>query len=198
MVRCIWSAWIRLLERVIESPIHYWATLATDALAAAIFLAAGVSKATASLPVLMATAMLGCLTWGLLEYALHRWILHGPITVARRAHMRHHYDSKDLISTPIFVIAVGAVGLWLLLSLLAPRSLTAVFVGGTYAGYNYFAWVHHLQHHHGPLLARVGYFRTLTDRHMVHHGAATSNFGISTGLWDRVFRTRVSDERIWQ
>jgi sterol desaturase/sphingolipid hydroxylase (fatty acid hydroxylase superfamily) len=197
MVRQLWSGWIHLLERAIESRIHYWATIATDAIAAAIFLVAGVlnANAAASLPMLMATMALGFLGWGLLEYALHRWILHGPPTVAQCGHMRHHAESRELLSTPIFVIAGWAMVFWLLLSLLLPPSLAAVLIGGTYAGYNYFAWVHHLQHHRPYLLARVGYFRGLARHHLTHHGRPTANFGISTGLWDRVFRTGVPAPR---
>lgn len=194
MVRAVWSAWIVFVERTIESRLHYWATLATDVVAATVFLTSGFFAAAVHPAMLSIMATLGYVTWGLLEYALHRWILHGPLTVARRGHMRHHANSTQLISTPIFVIVISATLIWLLLSVFLPRSIAAVFVGGMYVGYNCFAWIHHLQHHHAQFLSRFSYFRRLTRRHILHHNRASVNFGISTGVWDHVFRTCIPDD----
>jgi hypothetical protein len=51
---------------------------------------------------------------------------------------------------------------------------------GLYAGYNYFALVHHLQHHRGKDLAGVAYLRRLERLHVLHHHRQVVNFGIST------------------
>ena len=60
---------------------------------------------------------------------------------------------------------------------------------GLYAGYNYFALVHHLQHHRGKDLAGVAYLRRLERLHDLHHHRQVVNFGISTKIWDRLFGT---------
>ena len=65
----------------------------------------------------------------------------------------------------------------------------ALLVFGLYAGYDYFALVHHWQHHRGHGLARVGYLRRLERLHHVHHHRQVVNFGISTTIWDRLFGT---------
>ena len=43
----------------------------------------------------------------------------------------------------------GALAIWGLLGLVLPTEVAALLVFGLYAGYNYFALVHHLQHHRG-------------------------------------------------
>jgi sterol desaturase/sphingolipid hydroxylase (fatty acid hydroxylase superfamily) len=60
---------------------------------------------------------------------------------------------------------------------------------GLYAGYNYFALVHHLQHHRGKDLEGVAYLRRLERLHDLHHHRQVVNFGISTTIWDRLFGT---------
>ena len=83
----------------------------------------------------------------------------------------------------------GALALWGLLGLVLPAGLAALLVFGLYAGYNYFALVHHRQHHRGKDLACVAYLRRLEQRHYLHHHRPVVNFGISTTIWDRLFGT---------
>src|SRR6185503_20229551 len=102
---------------------------------------------------------------GLLEYTLHRWILHGPSSVAKRGHLQHHADPRALVSAPLFMITSIALAIWGVLTLVLPSGMAAFLVFGLYAQYNYFAVVHHLQHRRGTRLARVPYFRRLESLH---------------------------------
>jgi sterol desaturase/sphingolipid hydroxylase (fatty acid hydroxylase superfamily) len=131
----------------------------------------------------------GFMSWGLLEYVLHRWVLHGLPSMARRGHAQHHAEPRALISTPLFVIMTGALAIWGLLGLVLPAGLAALLVFGLYAGYNYFALVHHWQHHRGNDLACVAYLGRLERLHHLHHHRQVVNFGISTTIWDRLFGT---------
>lgn len=185
----IWSAWTGLLERAVDSPTHYWVVMGADVVIAAAFVTVGTQGLAAPLVVLIPTFAAGFMAWGLLEYALHRWVLHGPQTVARDGHLRHHADSQDLLSTPIFVMGGLAYIIWALLSFVLTPSVAAVAVGGTYSGYVYYSALHHLLHHRAFVMARSAYFRRMNLRHRVHHANARVNFGISTAVWDRVFRT---------
>jgi hypothetical protein len=76
---------------------------------------------------------------------------------------------------------------------LSENTLPYVFAArrtvGLYAGYNYFALVHHLQHHRGKDLEGVAYLRRLERLHDLHHHRQVVNFGISTTIWDRLFGT---------
>lgn len=173
-----------LVERVVRNRVHYWIAMIFDVVAALAFLALGAWLFSGSAIAALVAIVGGFLGWGLLEYVLHRWILHGPPTIARVNHAYHHADPTLLIGTPIFVILIGASGIWLLLSLLISASLAAFVVFGLYAGYNSFAIVHHLHHHSGGRI--VG---RLEQFHEAHHARQNVNFGITTTIWDRVFGT---------
>ena len=54
-------------------------------------------------------AVVRFMSYGLLEYVVHRWVLHGPPSLARRGHAQHHREPRALISTPLFVIMTGGI-----------------------------------------------------------------------------------------
>lgn len=172
-----------------RSPAHYWVAMVCDGVGALVFLALGLSRTSGLAVAAGAVVLAGFLTWSLVEYAIHRWILHGWPAPARDSHARHHANPAALISTPVFVMAAGAFGLWMLLRLVLPSGFAAFAVFGMYAGYDYFSALHHLQHHRQPGLSRVTSLRRLERLHHVHHGRPTVNFGVTTTLWDRVFGT---------
>jgi sterol desaturase/sphingolipid hydroxylase (fatty acid hydroxylase superfamily) len=137
----------------------------------------------------VAAAGVGFLAWGFIEYAIHRWVLHGPPTMARRDHARHHADGTALISTPFLVIMAGACAIWGLFALVIPAGLAALLVFGIYCGYNYFAVLHHLQHHRKTDLARFAHWRRSEQHHHIHHHRHLVNYGITTTIWDRLLGT---------
>jgi sterol desaturase/sphingolipid hydroxylase (fatty acid hydroxylase superfamily) len=184
------SAFLRhTVDRLIDSPTHYWVVMVSDVIWALAFLAVGWAHYTGRVPVAIAAVVAGFLGWGLLEYVIHRWVLHGAPSFARRNHARHHGDVHALISTPFLVIAMGALAMRVVLGLVLPSGLASLTVFGLYAGYNYFALLHHLQHHRGATLARVESWRMLATLHDVHHHRPHVHYGITTTLWDRVFGT---------
>jgi 4-hydroxysphinganine ceramide fatty acyl 2-hydroxylase len=189
-VRTRQSAFLRqTVDRLIESPTHYWVVMVSDGIWALAFLAVGWAQYTDPFPAAVAAVVAGFLGWGLLEYAIHRWALHGGPSFARRNHARHHGDVHALISTPFLVIAMGALAMRLLFGLVLPSGLATLTVFGLYTGYNYFALLHHLQHHRGAMIARVEHWRTLVTLHDGHHRRPHVNYGITTTFWDRVFGT---------
>ena len=178
-----------LLERVACNPVNYWATLVTDVVGAAVFAWLGVrwySGPWVTASVLIVAGMIG---WGLLEYLLHRWVLHGRVPAIKREHGRHHGQPQATISTPLFVIPICAVLLCAALSLVISNGAAAILTFGFYVGYNYFAIVHHLLHHRPSTLARSRYFEVHLRLHEIHHREPNVHFGISNSMWDRVFGT---------
>jgi len=185
---------LSILNRLVYSAANYWLMLVVDLLGAGTFFALGFSQHVGGVLQAIAIAIGGFFGWGLLEYALHRWVLHGPRSMARQAHAQHHSDPKALISTPMFVVMFSAIATWALLRLVMPSSAAALFVSGLYTGYNYFGIVHHWQHHRPQDLAHVPFLRQLEQMHEMHHQRQLVNFGVSTALWDRVFGTFRSPE----
>jgi hypothetical protein len=144
------------LERMVYSSTNYWFVLLSDIVCALAFLLVGLHQFSGPAVLGAAAVAVGFLAWGLIEYAIHRWVLHGPPTMARRGHARHHADARALISTPFLVVMAGASMMWALLAIVVPVGLAALVVFGSYSGYNYFALLHHLQHHREKDLAVGG------------------------------------------
>jgi len=134
-------------------------------------------------PSLAALVVLGAAAWTLIEYALHRFVLHG-LEPFLSWHAEHHERPTALMSTPtllstslvallVFLPAVLATGFW---------RASALTLGMT-AGYLAYALTHHATHHwrsRGPWMTRRKRWHA---RH--HHMSAC--YGVSSSFWDRVF-----------
>lgn len=143
-------------------------------------------------------ALAGALAWSFLEYVLHRFAGH----VARgrnhfsREHLRHHgtpdYFSplwQKVLSALVAVPVAGAF--WTLFAGLAAGVVFAVGFLFAYAGYE---WLHMRLHTHAP---RNGYGRWARRHHFFHHfGDPEMNHGVTSPLWDIVFRTHVPVARV--
>ena len=181
-----------LLGRFVYSPVNYWGSLILDAaMPVALFGVAGVavSRRTGAAAFLVEVAVgvfAGWLFWSFLEYVLHRYILHGPTTLAQEGHAEHHRDERALLASPMFVIPMVQVLLVFLLAQVVGWVIAACFVGGAATGYASFSWLHHAFHHLEPERGLLGHLR---DRHEVHHRMARWNYGTTTSLWDRIFGT---------
>lgn len=121
-------------------------------------------------PILFA---LGVLTATFAEYTVHAWLLHG-LRVTQ--HLDHHRRPDEKIYTIYWP-------LWLLL--LPTLLISPAFTGGALAGYWYYLYVHHLAHHDPDKLSA-----SLLSHHRGHHSKANTNYGVSTTMWDRFFRTK--------
>ncbi|WHZ10690.1 MAG: hypothetical protein OJF60_001129 [Burkholderiaceae bacterium] len=130
---------------------------------------------------------LGLLSWSLLEYLAHRFVLHGlpPFSVW---HAAHHERPTALICTPTAVSAALIVLLVFLPALLlGDRWRAAALTLGVMTGYLGYSCMHHAVHHwRGG--GRWMYARQ--HAHAMHHRrGATGYYGVTTSFWDHVFRT---------
>ena len=154
---------------------------------------------------LLAAVVVTLLIYPLVEYLLHRFLLHGRLlyrsrhTAAlwKRIHFDHHQDPNDLnvlfgapytTLPPIFIIA-GPVG-WLA----AGPGGAALAITTALAVYCVYEFVHCIQHL--PFRPKLGPLRRLKQRHLAHHfHSDRGNFGITSGIWDRVFGTYYADPK---
>ncbi len=97
-------------DRMVYSAANYWVVMLSDLAAALAFLALGLHRFSGPWVLAGGGVLVGFLSCGLLEYLVHRWVLHGPPSLARRGHAQHHGEPRALISTPLFVIMTGALG----------------------------------------------------------------------------------------
>ncbi len=176
-------------DRLVRSAWNYRIAFAIDLVAPLGWLAYGARRAHAFTLGALALSAVGFLVFGWLEYAVHRWVLHGPFPTLRLSHARHHAAPLELYSAPLFVILAASLAVFGALDLVMSQASAAFIVFGLYTGYDYFAVLHHLQHHAESALAHVSPLHRLERFHSRHHHRPGVNFGITTTFWDRVFGT---------
>ena len=166
-------------------------------MAAAICLgaAAAMSEKRSLLSVLLLLTS-GFLSWGLVEYVLHRFIFHYDARSERSrrfvyaAHLSHHENPRSLerlfaslrLSVPIaliyYLLAWALLGSW---------QATAYLFTGLIAGYFSYELLHFQAHHRAP---RLRLFRYLKKYHLLHHHQTSDQrFGVTSPFVDYLFGT---------
>jgi hypothetical protein len=146
----------------------------------------------------VATFVLGFLLWTLLEYVLHRFMFHLPPDATFESKLKqfmvhgyHHEFPNDRMRlvAPLILSGPIAIVTACLYYVLAGKYWLMGFAG-TVTGYIAYDWIHYYTHHFRPT-TRLGKY--LRRYHMEHHYRdSESHFGISSPLWDWVFRTAKS------
>jgi len=146
----------------------------------------------------IASFVAGLAGWTLLEYAIHFWLGHlpkGRILISAE-HLKHH--SNILYFTPLRLKIRGAVPVLAVLLLVVGGTLglPAGFgcVAAVSLGWTTYEWLHQSIHVNGP---RSAYSRWAARYHLHHHfSRPNSNHGVTTPIWDLVFRTYTPVQRV--
>lgn len=149
--------------------------------------------------------LVGAGAWSFAEYALHRFVGHGPKrkrgegVLARLSpsgllaefaaeHTAHHRDPtyfaptwKKLLVATVTVPTLGGLATLLV----GPRHGFSFALGfaSSYLGYELL----HRRIHTAP--PRTGYERWVYRNHLSHHVSPKANHGVSVGAWDHAFST---------
>jgi sterol desaturase/sphingolipid hydroxylase (fatty acid hydroxylase superfamily) len=137
--------------------------------------------------------VVGAFFWTFSEYVLHRWFhtARGS-NLASKEHLAHHARSVYRISSISWlawagVLVVGMGVLPLLAWTVLPLGGAIAFGVGWVVAYFTYEWIHAAIHLWAP---RTAYGRWTRSSHLHHHFVAPlHNFGVTTPLWDVVFRT---------
>ena len=157
----------------------------------------GVAEAGVPLLGVAPTFAAGWLVWTLTEYSLHRTLFHwkpdtpwGP-RMHFLMHGVHHdwvFDRFRLVMPPAVSLSLSVVfgaGFWLLCG---ETWFWPIYAGFLW-GYLFYDTVHYATHH---LKLKNPVFLKLKKHHLLHHHSPKHQdrkFGVSTTLWDHVFRT---------
>ncbi len=141
----------------------------------------------------------GLLFWTFLEYLLHRWMLHWEpeekvqkmIRKCFPSHRSHHDEPmnerkniKKQLKIIVYLMTVYCAFLWLIGF---PLSIVLAVNAGVLLGYQAYEYVHVACHH---LPMKNAWAALLKRHHAIHHHRdETVNFGVTTTIWDSVFRT---------
>lgn len=134
-------------------------------------------------PVHPGQLLAGLLAWSLIEYLVHRFLFH---SLYRREHWTHHVDVLAYIGISSWKISSAYAGLLLLAWF---TGLTSAFAG-VVTGYFLYISLHYVMHR--PQHWAYRFIPGLVTNHDLHHRKGIEkNFGVSSPLWDHVFRTYV-------
>jgi sterol desaturase/sphingolipid hydroxylase (fatty acid hydroxylase superfamily) len=144
---------------------------------------------------LTAAYVLGLGIWSLVEYTAHRVSFHHvpttrlQVAYAYLVHGVHHAypDDSRRWMLPLVVTLPLAALLSLVFAFVFGRFGAPIFAGFVH-GYLTYDLLHYFIHR-GRIPTRLGRF--LRQHHLTHHYALPDrHFGVSSPLWDIVFRTR--------
>lgn len=145
--------------------------------------------------------IIGLFLWTLAEYLLHRFIFHFPAKSARGErltflfHGIHHAQPQiktrlvmpPVVSIPMAAVFFGVFYLILVVILKIPTWFDPIFSAFIF-GYLAYDLTHYATHHF-PM--RQGYAKFIKRYHMQHHyKTPNQRFGVSSPLWDMVFKTK--------
>jgi len=137
----------------------------------------------------------GVLAWTFTEYILHRFVFHAHLPgkmgerisfVVHGVHHDYPKDSKRLVMVPSISIPL-AVAFYGLFYLLLGPALCAPAFAGMVTGYLIYDMTHYAIHHYNT---KNPFWLSLKQHHSLHHySESDKGYGVSTKLWDHVFRT---------
>jgi cyclopropane-fatty-acyl-phospholipid synthase len=135
---------------------------------------------------LMGLVVGGLLAWTLIEYCVHRFVLHG-LRPWRAWHAQHHLHPASLVYAPtmlvsaLFAALVFAPLLWL-----GGLWLACGLTLGVLCGYLFYSLTHLAIHRR---TTRNRWLRKRQRWHAEHHRGAgrAGRYGVTTDFWDRLF-----------
>ena len=129
----------------------------------------------------------GLTMWTLGEYGLHKFLYHEVESPLKVGHDLHHSEPTSLLGVPWWMTAIAVVGLFYGFAAFFNPAITGVVMAFAWLGYIGYCFIHHSLHH---FHWRNRWFMSLRRHHLLHHAKHNVNWGVTTDLWDRVFRTK--------
>lgn len=140
--------------------------------------------------------LLGIAVWTITEYVLHRYIFHFYPTSewGKRIHfifhgVHHDYprDAKRLVMPPSASIPLATLFYFLFYFFLPGKSQLYAFFPGFLIGYLTYDMMHYAMHHYN---FKSDFWKKIKQHHMLHHYSdSTKGYGVSSSLWDEIFRS---------
>lgn len=187
-VHCPFTQWAMLIFTIEQSPATYFADFSVYGLGiAALAVVLGIYAPPQLQTALTLWVFAGLACWTLIEYGVHRFVLHRVAPFAAM-HELHHRNPRAYIGTPtivtllLFLVAVFLPALWA-----GGVWIACALTLGVLMGYMAYSVMHHAAHHwrsNSPWLKRR------KQVHGLHHQYGPPGFyGVTTSFWDHVFRT---------
>ncbi|MFY0653094.1 MAG: sterol desaturase family protein [Cyclobacteriaceae bacterium] len=154
----------------------------------------GIAEAGLHPLLILGLFIVGALLFTLAEYLMHRFLFHMKEDTERKKKLvytmhgvHHHYPKdKDRLAMPMPASISLAVLFYLFFEMLLGEFVYG-FLPGFFMGYASYLWVHYMVH---AFQAPKNFFKILWVHHGIHHHKEPERaFGVSSPLWDLIFRT---------
>lgn len=144
----------------------------------------------------------GVVIWSLLEYFLHRFLLHAHFrsrmlqTFVNASHLQHHAAPRDrdqiLVQLPFALVTSAAI--YAILYVITRDVFDAsAIISGIWAGFLYYEAVHYRVH---VSLSHSALLQQQRRAHFYHHFSDSEKcFGVTSPAWDYVFGTMRREAR---
>ncbi len=149
---------------------------------------------------MVALAVVGGLAWSFVEYALHRFVLHG-LPPFKAWHQEQHQHPTRPLRAPV-ALSASLIGLLVWLPSAAALDLWrgSALTLGVLLGYLGYAITDHAVHHgrfRSPWLAQCKYrhahhhhrYHQQQQQQQQHQQPKSCCYGVTSGLWDRLLGT---------
>ncbi|OCX52816.1 fatty acid hydroxylase [Mucilaginibacter sp. PPCGB 2223] len=187
-----------LLEAL--SKVHFFIPLIIYVPVIIYLLYKGIFEASIGLGTFILLLAGGLFVWTFVEYIMHRFIFHyvPKQKWALRLHfifhgVHHDYpnDLKRLVLPPSASIPL-ALSFYFLFNAILPATYVYAFFPAFITGYLVYDMTHYAIHHFN---FKSGIWKKIKQHHMLHHYQdPTRGYGVSSDLWDKIFRSRFTDK----
>lgn len=144
----------------------------------------------------LAPSLGGLLSWTFFEYVVHRFIFHFEPRqegLLKKLHflvhgIHHAYpkDSRRLVMPPSVSVPLALL-LYFVAAKVCPERVLPAFLAGFFLGYLCYDMMHFAIHHYSFSNKT---WQKIRRHHYLHHYSDKKNgFGVSSPLWDYIFRT---------
>lgn len=174
------------IVRMSSTRFNYWLELVIDLVLGLALLTIGIIRHIDQPFRALFTVMIGLLLFSLIEYVFHRWIFHSGVPLFEQGHDAHHQRPLGYDSLPFFLPPVVLLLLTGLFSLAMPVSYAMLLGGAMSLGYVAYGLSHFIIHHRR---FRTPWLKHWAARHHIHHHHPEANFGVTSQLWDVLFKT---------
>lgn len=173
---------------------HIAAPLVIFGAIAALLIYYGIFEKGFRIPYMLLLFAGGLFFFTLVEYLMHRYLYHIPATTERKKkisytmHGVHHDYPKDksrLAMPPVLSLLIASILFIIYRAVLG--DLVFGFLAGFLVGYAGYLAVHYSVH---AFKVPNNFLKTLWYHHSIHHYRESDRaFGVSSPLWDIIFRT---------
>ena len=170
-----------LMSAIAASRFNYYAAFVADLSCGLLFFYLGMRNPP-SWPVIVIATIAGGLLFTLIEYSIHRWLLHTS-GILTHLHDAHH-AAPEGISAFLFPTSLVVLGLiWMICTLVFHSQSASFVISGVGFTYFYYGVIHHCEHRVNMNRIPFRWLKGQWAAHKVHHHFVDSNFGVITPFW---------------